>query len=65
MAVAAGQTGVYPSETPGGWNLIGRCPVKPYDPERAAPFVFHPGDRVRFKRISEAEYRAASEWGDA
>jgi KipI family sensor histidine kinase inhibitor len=65
VAVAAGQTGIYPAETPGGWSLIGRCPVKPYDPARAEPFLFHPGDRVRFTRIDEAAYRAASQWGDA
>ncbi len=65
VAVAAGQTGVYPAETPGGWHLIGRCPVKPYDSSRAEPFLFHPGDRVRFTRISESAYRAASQWGDA
>lgn len=65
VAVAAGQTGVYPAETPGGWNLIGRCPVKPYDADRAEPFLFHPGDRVRFQRISESEYTRATEWGDA
>jgi len=64
VAVAAGQTGVYPAETPGGWNLIGRCPIKPYDADRPAPFMFHPGDRVRFRRISEGEYRAMTEWGD-
>jgi len=65
VAVAAGQTGVYPAETPGGWNLIGRCPIRPYDPRRAEPFLFHPGDRVRFRRISEELYRATTEWGDA
>jgi KipI family sensor histidine kinase inhibitor len=65
VAVAAGQTGVYPAETPGGWNLIGRCPVKPYDADRAEPFLFHPGDRVRFHRISESEYTRVTEWGDA
>ncbi|HYT75420.1 MAG TPA: 5-oxoprolinase subunit PxpB [Vicinamibacterales bacterium] len=64
VAVAAGQTGIYPAETPGGWSLIGRSPVRPYNPDRREPFLFHPGDRVRFRRISEAEYRAASEWGD-
>lgn len=64
VAVAAGQTGIYPAETPGGWSLIGRCPVKPYNPDRNEPFLFHPGDRVRFTRISEAEYLAASQWGD-
>jgi KipI family sensor histidine kinase inhibitor len=65
VAVAAGQTGIYPASTPGGWNLIGRCPVRPYDPERRAPFLFHAGDQVRFRRISGDEYRASSEWGDA
>jgi inhibitor of KinA len=64
VAVAAGQTGVYPAETPGGWRLIGRCPIRPYDPARAEPFLFRPGDRVQFRRISEDEYRAASQWGD-
>jgi inhibitor of KinA len=63
VAVAAGQTGVYPAETPGGWSLIGRCPVQPYDPERAEPFLFHPGDRIRFRRITEDEYRATARWG--
>lgn len=65
VAVAAGQTGVYPAETPGGWNLIGRCPIRPYDGDRAEPFLFHPGDRVRFKRIAESEYARATQWGDA
>ena len=65
VAVAAGQTGVYPAETPGGWSLIGRCPVKPYDADRGEPFLFHPGDRVRFRSISEADYKASTKWGDA
>ena len=65
VAVAAGQTGIYPAATPGGWHLIGRCPIKPYDPSRAAPFLFRAGDRVRFRRISAAEYRATTAWEDA
>lgn len=65
VAVASGQTGVYPAETPGGWSLIGRCPVRPYDPGRGEPFLFRPGDRVRFRRIGEAEYRATTQWGEA
>lgn len=64
VAIAAGQTGVYPAETPGGWNLIGRCPVRPYDPDRGEPFLLRAGDRVRFRRIGADEYRAATEWGD-
>jgi inhibitor of KinA len=58
VAIAGGQTGIYPSVSPGGWNVIGRTPVKPYDPHRAEPFLFRPGDRVRFHRIGEDEYRA-------
>ena len=64
VAIAAGQPGIYPAETPGGWSLIGRCPVFPYDPDREPPFLFRPGDRVRFQRITTDEYRAASAWGD-
>jgi KipI family sensor histidine kinase inhibitor len=65
VAVAAGQTGIYPAATPGGWSLIGRCPVRPYDPDREHPFLFHPGDRVSFHRISASDYRTMTEWGDA
>jgi KipI family sensor histidine kinase inhibitor len=62
VAIAAGQTGIYPAETPGGWHIVGRTPVKPYDPARADPFLFHPGDHVRFRRIDEDEYRRTSAW---
>jgi inhibitor of KinA len=65
VAIAAGQTGVYPSETPGGWHILGRTPVKPYDPDRAAPFLLRPGDRVRFRRIDEEDFRRTSAWGGA
>ena len=51
----AGQTGVYPSVTPGGWNIIGRTPLKPYDPARTEPFLFRPGDRVRFRPLDDRE----------
>jgi inhibitor of KinA len=56
VAIAGGQTGIYPAVTPGGWNIIGRTPLKPYDPRRAEPCVFHPGDSVRFVRISRDEF---------
>jgi inhibitor of KinA len=56
VAIAAGQTGIYPTETPGGWHLIGRTRVKPYDDSRAEPFLFKPGDRVRFHAIDRAEF---------
>ena len=59
VAIAAGQTGIYPAETPGGWHLIGRTPVKPYDPSRQRPFLFLVGDRVRFHAIEPAVFH---EW---
>jgi inhibitor of KinA len=58
VAIAAGQTGIYPAETPGGWHLIGRTPVKPYDPSRSEPFLFKAGDRVRFHPIDKAAFFA-------
>ena len=56
VAVAAGQTGIYPMETPGGWHILGRTPVRPFDPARAQPVMFRPGDRVRFVPISREEF---------
>ena len=60
VAIAAGQTGIYPSETPGGWHLIGRTHVKPYDDSRAEPFLFKPGDRVRFHPVDRAEFERSA-----
>lgn len=60
VAIAGGQTGVYPADTPGGWNIIGRTPLKPFDPHRREPFLFQSGDCVRFLRISRDEFDRAS-----
>lgn len=59
-AIAAGQTGIYPAETPGGWHIIGRTWVKPYDASRAEPFLFRPGDRVRFHAVTREEFDRAA-----
>jgi KipI family sensor histidine kinase inhibitor len=59
VAIAAGQTAVYPTETPGGWHLIGRTRVQPFDAARSQPFLFRPGDRVRFVPIDRAAFDAA------
>jgi inhibitor of KinA len=60
VAIAAGQTGIYPLDTPGGWHIIGRTHVAPYDPSRAEPFLFHPGDQVTFRSIDRAEFDAVA-----
>ncbi|MGH7255504.1 MAG: 5-oxoprolinase subunit PxpB, partial [Nitrospirales bacterium] len=57
VGLAGFQTGIYPQDSPGGWRVIGRTPLRLYDPGRAAAFWLEPGDRVRFVRIDEGEYK--------
>jgi inhibitor of KinA len=56
VGVAGEQTGIYPSETPGGWQLIGRSPLKPFDLAREDPFLLKAGDRVRFRPIEPRQF---------
>lgn len=56
VGIANGQTGIYPSDGPGGWRLIGRTPVRPFDMARPDPFLFRAGDDVRFVPIARAEF---------
>ena len=55
VAIAGRQTAVYPSATPGGWNLIGRSSLRWFDAGSSPPTFFLPGDRVRFVSVSELE----------
>ena len=48
VAIAGAQTGIYPIDSPGGWRLIGWTPLRLFDPARESPFLFGPGDAVRF-----------------
>jgi len=52
------QTGIYPLRSPGGWNLIGRTPLKLFDPFKNPPTLLHPGDRVRFCAITREEFES-------
>ena len=56
----AGRPGIYPRETPGGWHLIGRTRLNPFDSSRSRPFLFAPGDRVRFHAIDRAQFEGTS-----
>ncbi len=58
VGIAKEQTGVYPIESPGGWQLIGRTPLRPFDATRAEPFLFRSGDAVRFVPIAREEFDA-------
>lgn len=50
VAIAGRQTGIYPRQSPGGWQLIGRTSLPVFDPSRDPASIFAPGDRVRFVR---------------
>ncbi len=56
VAIANAQTAVYPYETPGGWSIIGRTPLKVFDPLREPASLFAPGDRVRFIAITREQF---------
>ncbi len=62
VGIAGLQTGVYPIETPGGWQLIGRTPIDLFLPHEELPSLLQAGDRIVFKPISEREY---TRWGEA
>ena len=62
VGIAEAQTGVYPIESPGGWRLIGRTPLRLFDVTRSPPSLIEAGDRVRFVPLSgEEEYRSIEE----
>lgn len=56
VAIADRQTAVYPAVSPGGWNLIGRCPVRMFDPQAEPIMPVQVGDIVRFEAIGRQEY---------
>lgn len=62
VAIGGGQTGVYPADLPGGWRLIGRTPVRMFDPRRRPPALLASGARVRFVPIAAAQF---AQWTQA
>jgi KipI family sensor histidine kinase inhibitor len=61
VGIAEKQTGIYSCEAPGGWRIVGRTPLKLFDPLQQPPALLASGDTVRFKPISESEFRALTE----
>jgi KipI family sensor histidine kinase inhibitor len=59
--IAGEQTGIYPVSSPGGWQLIGRTPIKLFDPHRENPILLKSGNYIKFKSISEEEYEKIQE----
>ena len=57
VGIAGAQTGIYPIESPGGWRLIGRTPLRLFDPRSERPFLLAAGDRARFVPVSGDAWR--------
>ena len=65
VGIAGNQTGIYPSDSPGGWRLVGRTPLSMFDPEAATPARLQPGDRLKFSPIDRATFaKMKSEEGE-
>jgi inhibitor of KinA len=60
VGIAGVQTGIYPLNSPGGWHIIGRTPVRLFDPDADPPVRLHSGDHVRFYPVSRVEFRRLS-----
>lgn len=57
VGLAGKQTGIYPQESPGGWNIIGNCSVPIFKADREEPCFVNVGDKIQFYSISRAEYK--------
>ena len=64
VGIGGSQTGIYPLDSPGGWQLMGMTPVKTYDPERETPILVEAGDYIRFVPVDEEEYKRIKELVD-
>lgn len=64
VGIAGTQTGFYPMESPGGWRLIGRTPVKAFDPQAGKPFLFDAGQYLKFQAITIEQYLAIQQQVD-
>ncbi|MBX2827094.1 MAG: 5-oxoprolinase subunit PxpB [Flavobacteriaceae bacterium] len=56
VGIGGNQTGIYPMDSPGGWNLIGSSPLAFFDPKRKPPSTIAPGDFIQFEPITQEEY---------
>ena len=65
VGIAGQQTGIYPAQTPGGWNIIGRTPFRTWRPAAEQPALLRAGDSVRFRRIDRATFEKIAVTQDA
>ncbi|MQM29440.1 MAG: allophanate hydrolase [Candidatus Accumulibacter phosphatis] len=65
VAIAGALTAIYPSESPGGWHLLGQCAVPLFDPARPQPSLLQPGDRVGFTAVNAPEHKRLQQAAEA
>jgi KipI family sensor histidine kinase inhibitor len=65
IAIATALTAIYPVDSPGGWHLIGRSPIRLFDAEWESPSLLVPGDKVRFQPISPARFEELARQAEA
>jgi inhibitor of KinA len=58
VGIAGEQTGIYPFDSPGGWNIVGRTPIKMFDVKKENPVLLNAGDEVRFISVTLKEYQS-------
>ena len=58
VAIGGAQAGIYPQKSPGGWNVIGRTPLRLFDPQRDPPALLQTGDQMRFRKITREQFES-------
>ncbi|HEU4381962.1 MAG TPA: 5-oxoprolinase subunit PxpB [Anaeromyxobacteraceae bacterium] len=65
VAIGGAQAGIYPVESPGGWRVLGRTPLRLFDPRRARPFLLSAGDGLRFVPVDAAAFESLAAEAEA
>ena len=63
VGIGGAQTGIYPIDSPGGWNIIGRTPFQLFDVKREKPFLLAPGDEIHFVKIDKGQFNELKKGG--
>lgn len=57
VGIAGNQTGIYPQSSPGGWQIIGNCPLEMFEVRKKRPSIFSPGDKIKFHPVCREEHK--------
>ncbi|MEH7441171.1 5-oxoprolinase subunit PxpB [Bacillus sp. JJ1122] len=65
IGIGGSQTGIYPSDAPSGWRIIGATPIRLYDPKKPEPFLLSAGNYIKFVPINQEEFFTIKEMGSS